>query len=249
VALVEEKVKEYINGQFSRSYTQVNIPASVASFGRDASEAMGVIGDIYSKNMVDKHNKNEQAYYKLKEIVDFLKQFEGIDEKFDKVIKHSSDSLDSTFSKYYIFEDGEMKLKTDSVKLIKVVVKVMIASFIGACFISYLEISQFLVIFLSSVSGLSLVSSLPIMGWEMLFGIPSKLKGAKSGFKYLESDFNKMNIFNMSNELAKVVNYFNSDSMRAKIYSNEISNDEYQLLFANALRKCIELNLNTTDKN
>ena len=87
------------------------------------------------------------------------------------------------------------------------------------------------------------------IGWLLLIEVPIKLKGAKSAFKYLESDFNKMNIFNMSKELAKVVNYFNSDSMKAKIYSNEISNDEYELLFANALRKCIELNLNTTDKN
>ena len=245
MALVEEKVNEYINGQFSRSYTQVNIPASVARFGKDTSEAMSVIGDIYSKKMLDKQSKNERVYYKLKDIVDFLKQFEGIDEKFDKVIKQSSDNLDSTFSKYYIFEDGKMKINIGSAKYLYIGLFVVVASFIVAANTFPGKISNLF----SWIGGLSFVSVFLFLGYGILIDIPIKLNDAKSDFEYLGSDFNKMNIFNMSKELAKVVNYFNSDSMKAKIYSNEISNDEYELLFANALRKCIELNLNTTDKN
>lgn len=245
MALVEEKVNEYINGQFSRSYTQINIPASVASFGRDASEAVSIIGDIYSKNMLDKHSKNEQAYYKLKEIVDFIKQFEGIDEKFDKVIKDSSDNLDSTFSKYYFFDNGKIKVNTGDTFPLVILLVIIVAS----CIIGGLSGKGSLRNLMFFVGGISFALSMINLGWTMLITLPNKLNGAKSAFEYLEYDFKKMNIFNMSNELAKVANYFNSDSMKVKIYSNEISNDEYQLLFANALRKCIELNLNTTDKN
>lgn len=139
-----------------------------------------------------------------------------------------------------------MKLRGLSVKLQRIVFIVMLISSIS----TFLVDKPSMLYSFFSMTGIALFLYLVLMElWQEFIHIPLKSKGGKSGFEYLESDFKKMNIFNMSNELAKVVNYFNSDSMKCKIYSNEISNDEYQLLFTDALRKCIELNLNTQDKN
>lgn len=227
MAIVKEKVKEYQNGSFVRSYSQINIPASVA---KSVGDGLDTMGDAYSKVTLDKQNKIEATYRKLKETIEFLYQFKDLNSDYKKNIDFVKDRVDTTFDKYYeSSSNGEIKfnLSFGKVFLVFVIIGVIISLFIkNDIYYLYLGVGCFAL----------------MQFYVYMIYVPSTLRNARIDFETVEGYFKKLNLFTLANEFTIVLNHFNLAEQKGRVYNNEISQEEYEKNIVDSLQNVINNN-------
>lgn len=227
MAIVKEKVKEYQNGSFVRSYSQINIPASVA---KSVGDGLDTIGDVYSKVTLDKQNKIEATYRKLKETIEFLYQFKDLNSDYKKNIDFVKDRVDNTFDKYYeSSSNGDIKFNLSYGKVFLVVA---IIGFIISLFLKEAHHYLYLVVICFAL----------MQFYVFMIYVPSTLRNARIDFETVEGYFKKLNLFTLANEFTIVLNHFNLDEQKGRVYNNEISKEEYEKNIVDSLQKVIDNN-------
>lgn len=244
MAIVKEKVTEYQNGQYSRSYTQVNIPASVA---KSVGEATNVIGEAYAKAMLDKQNHIENMYHRMNDNITFLSNFKDLNSDFSKTVSYFEDKIKNTFDSFYkidkkneiVFSNKTMD-KINNRILITFLISILV-TIIGGVIDNALIYKPAAI-----MTVISLGMGFLYLAYGFVVYIPSSLKKARIKFEELENEIDKSNLFDLSIELGKIVNFFNSDEQKVKVYNKEISQDEYESNIVNALKEAIKINFSST---
>lgn len=244
MAIVKEKVTEYQNGQYSRSYTQINIPASVA---KSVGEATNVIGEAYAKAMLDKQNHIENMYHRMNDNITFLSNFKDLNSDFSKTVSYFEDKIKNTFDSFYkidkkneiVFSNKTMD-KINNRILITFLISILV-TIIGGVIDNALIYKPAAI-----MTVISLGMGFLYLAYGFVVYIPSSLKKARIKFEELENEIDKSNLFDLSIELGKIVNFFNSDEQKVKVYNKEISQDEYESNIVNALKEAIKINFSST---
>lgn len=217
MAIVKNKVKEYRNGSYVRSYTEIDVPASVVkSVGEGVGVISGAIGQAYV-NWAEKKQKDiEKTYGKLNDNLIFLSNFKNINNDFDKSIESLQNLSKSNFDKYYkIDKDGEI---TFNFKHTILAILTYISAFIT--FVSLFDglsrnptmSSDTLFIMIGITFILALVSSVHLF----LFKIPITLKKAKKDLEDLASLIEKANLFYITSEFVGALNNYKNKETKSE---------------------------------
>lgn len=226
MAIVKEKVKEYQNGAFVRSYSQINIPASVA---KSVGDTVNTLEDTYAEIVSGKQDKIEKTYRNLKETIEFLYQFKDLNSDYENNVSFIKDKIDRTFNKYYKTDKkGEIIFNT---KYSNILILSAIIGFI-------LSIAAGI----GSLGAISVILFFTMFIWVFFIKIPLTLRNARKGFEEIYSDFKRLNLFSLANEFTIVLNHYHSDEQKVKVYNNEISKEDFQKNIENSLQKVIQDN-------
>lgn len=241
MAIVKNKVKEYRNGVNTRSYTEIDVPASVAkSVGEGLNVIGGVIESQINKYYEKKAIKIQNNYDLLSDNIKFLEQFKGIDENFDKEIDYNNSRFSSLIKdSNLIVENGKVGLndKLFSQRNFFVLIFVIIATIItyqmygfGGVFFGFL---------------FSAMIPLSYGGISDTLKLNSFIKESTN----LISQMKSTNLFTISAEFGKVLGHYNSDFEKTKIYNGEITKEEHESNLINALKEVIVLNFKFDNSN
>ena len=249
MAIVKEKVTEYQNGQKVGTYTQVNIPASVVS---SINETTSAAGEIYNKVIEEKAKYIENLYHKLNDNIIFLSNFKALNDDFQNTINFFEKNINDITDKKGNIIFGSKKSKTFNIILITVfIISGLIAAF-GYFTTPKYEEPSIIYNFGMSIWVPTFCFSFLYGIYILLVGIPLSLKKMRKYLEDLQNKMSKSNLFVLSDELGKVINFYNSEEQKTKLYNNEISKEDYDSNLVNALKKAIEVNFinkNFSDKS
>lgn len=239
MAIVKEKVTQYQNGQKVGSYTQVNIPASVVS---SINETTSAAGEIYNKVIEEKAKYIENLYHKLNDNIIFLSNFKALNDDFQNTINFFEKNINDITDKKGNIIFGSKKSKTFNILLITVfIISGLIAAF-GYFTTPKYEEPSMIYNFGMSIWVPTFCFSFLYGIYILLVGIPLSLKKMRKYLEDLQNKMSKSNLFVLSDELGKVINFYNSDEQKTKLYNNEISKEDYDSNLVNTLKKAIEVN-------
>lgn len=230
--IVENRVKEYRNGVHTNTYTEIDIPGTVASEVASIGKGIGNIAEhLLEKKagvVLDKMIKVDEKYANMKQVLNFLSNFKDLNEQFDSNVSFLSEELER-IAKYYnkkkddTFKWGEL---TDSIILYGLMFVAIVFGVSGcglcAAIVFILDIAFLYVMF-------------PFVIW------PKRVEKANATFENLKSKMVEAGFYPVSVEFAKVLNFYNSDAERVKLYNKEISEEDYNNKVKESLVNVIDM--------